>query len=117
MTVIDDYLAEHSGPHREHMDALRAIITRLAPDATQALAWGMPTWKLNGNLVHIAAGKHHVGLYPGGEGVEFVRDELVELGLKFSKGAIQLPVDRPVPVELVERLVAFRVAQQEAKGR
>ena len=76
----------------------------------------MPTWKLNGNLIHIAAGKHHVGVYPGGEGVEFVREELDERGLKHSKGAIQLPVDQPIPVDLIERLVAFRVARQEAKG-
>ncbi len=116
MTVIDDYLAEHSGPHREHLDALRSLISRLAPAATEALAWGMPTWKLNGNLIHIAAGKHHVGIYPGGAGVEFVREELDELGLKHSKGAIQLPVDQPIPTALVERLVQFRVAQQEAKG-
>ena len=116
MTVIDDYLAEHSGAHREHLDALRAIITRLAPDATEALAWNMPTWKLNGNLIHMAAGKHHVGLYPGADGVAFVADELDERGFKHSKGAIQLPVDQPIPVDLVERLVAFRVAQQEAKA-
>ncbi len=117
MTVIDDYLAEHSGPHREHLDALRALITRLAPDATEALAWGMPTWKLNGNLIHMAAGKHHVGLYPGGAGVEHVAAELDGLGLTYSKGAIQLPVDRPLPIAMIERLVAFRVAQQEAKAR
>lgn len=117
MTVIDDYLAEHSGPHREHMDALRALISRLAPDATEALSWGMPTYKLNGNLVHFAAGKHHVGLYPGAAGIEFAHDELVERGLKFSKGAIQFPVDQPLPVDLVERIVRFRIGQQEAKKR
>lgn len=116
MTVIDDYLAEYSGPHREHMDALRAIITRLAPDATEALSWGMPTWKLNGNLIHVAAAKHHVGLHQGADGVAFVREELAERGFSFSKGTIQLPVDRPIPVDLVERLVTFRVAQQEAKA-
>ena len=75
MTVIDDYLAEYSGPHRAHMDALRAIITRLAPDATEALSWGMPTWKLHGNLIHVAAAKHHVGLHPGADGVAFVSEE------------------------------------------
>ena len=116
MTVIDDYLAEYSGPHREHMDALRAIITWLAPDATEALSWGMPTWKLNGNLIHVAAAKHHVGLHPGADGVAFVSEELAERGFRFSKGTIQLPVDRPIPVDLVERLVTFRVAQQEAKA-
>ena len=116
MSVIDDYLAEHTGPHRQLMDELRALVTDLAPGATEALAWGMPTWKLNGNLIHVAAAKHHVGLYPGADGVAFVSEELAERGFRFSKGTIQLPVDRPIPVDLVERLVTFRVAQQEAKA-
>lgn len=116
MTVIDDYLAEHSGAHRTHLDTLRALITRLAPDATEAISWGMPTWKLNGNLIHIAAGKHHVGVYPGADGVAFVAEELDELGLRHSKGAIQVPIDREIPIELIERLVRFRVGQQEAKA-
>lgn len=116
MSVIDDYLAGFSGRHREHLDTLRALIDRLAPDATEALSWNMPTWKLNGNLIHIAAGKNHVGIYPGADGVAFVADALDELGLKHSKGAIQIPLDQEVPVALVERLVRHRVQQQEAKG-
>lgn len=116
MSVIDDYLAEHTGPHRQLMDELRALITDLAPDATEALAWGMPTWKLNGNLIHVAAAKHHVGLHPGADGVALVADELDALGLKHSKGTIQLPVDRPLPRDLVTRIVEFRVAAQQAKG-
>ncbi|MDO5534623.1 MAG: DUF1801 domain-containing protein [Propionibacteriaceae bacterium] len=117
MTDIDGYLAQYSGPHRTHLDALRTLIARLAPEATETLSWSMPTWKLNGNLVHIAAGKHHVGLYPGAAGVEFVVDELDERGLKHSKGAIQFPVDQPLPLDLVERIVRFRIGQQEAKGK
>lgn len=117
MTVIDDYLAGYDGPHRTLMDELRALIEEGAPEATQAISWGMPTYQLNGNLVHFAAGRNHVGLYPGPAGVELVADELGQLGLKHSKGAIQFPLGKPLPRGLVTRIVAFRVEQQRAKGR
>lgn len=117
MSVIDDYLAEYEGEHRRVMDELRALIESRVPEATQALAWGMPTYRLNGNLVHFAAGKNHVGIYPGADGVAMVADEVDELGLKHSKGAIQLPLDRPLPVELITRLLDMRVEQQRAKKR
>ena len=75
----------------------------------------MPTYKLNGNLIHFAAGKNHVGLYPGSSGVENFVDKLDELGLKHSKGAIQFPLGRPLPRDLVKEIIAFRVAEQKAK--
>lgn len=115
MSVIDDYLADFDGPHRALMDELRALIESLAPEASEAITWSMPTYKLNGNLVHFAAGKNHVGLYPGADGVALVAEELDELGLKHSKGAIQLPLDQPLNRDLVTRIVTFRVGQQEAK--
>lgn len=117
MTVIDDYLADFDGEHRRLMDELRALIEEVAPHAEQAIAWGMPTYRLNGNLVHFAAGKHHVGLYPGADGVEHVAAEVDELGLKRSKGAIQFPLDRPLPVDLITRVLTFRVEQQLAKKK
>lgn len=117
MSVIDDYLAEYEGPHRKLMDELRAMIAALAPEATEKISWGMPTYHLHGNLVHFAAGKHHVGFHPGAAGVDLVRDDLVERGLKHSKGTIQFPVDQPLPRDLVERIVPFRVEQQRAKAR
>lgn len=117
MSVIDDYLADFDGEHRRLMDALRALIESLVPEADQALSWRMPTYKLNGNLVHFAAGKHHVGLYPGSDGVARFVTELDELGLKHSKGAIQFPLGAPLPADLVTRIVLFRAEQQRAKGR
>ena len=117
MSAIDDYLAGHEGEHLRLMNELRALITSRAPEATEAFAWGMPTFKLNGNLVHFAAGKNHVGLYPGADGVAFVADEADELGLKRSKGTIRLPLDRPLPVDLITRLLDMRVEQQRGKKR
>ncbi|MFP5416159.1 MAG: iron chaperone [Actinomycetes bacterium] len=116
MSVIDDYLAEHSGPHRALMDEIRALVAGLVPDAEEALSYGMPTFRLHGNLVHFAPGKHHVGLYPGPDGVAFVADELDARGLKHSKGAIQFPADQPLPRDLIERIVTFRAEQQRAKA-
>ncbi|NYE00645.1 uncharacterized protein YdhG (YjbR/CyaY superfamily) [Kineosphaera limosa] len=117
MTVIDDYLAGYDGEHRRLMDQLRALIEQLAPQAEQAMAWGMPTYKVNGNLVHFAAGKRHVGFYPGADGVALVAERADAMGLKRSKGAIQFPLDRPLPVELVTEVVRFRLEQQLAKRR
>lgn len=117
MSVIDDYLADFDGEHRRLMDELRAVIVDEAPDAVEAFSWSMPTFKLNGNLVHFAAGKQHVGLYPGEEGVAAFVPELDELKLKHSKGAIQFPLGEPLPRDLVRRIVAFRVAQQRDRGR
>ena len=113
--MIDDYLAEFSGAHRAMMDELRALISELVPEATEAISWNMPTYKLNGNLAHFAAGKNHVGLYPGSAGVEFAEPELKKRGLKYSKGAIQFPVDQPLPRDLVEAIVKFRAEQQRSR--
>lgn len=77
----------------------------------------MPTYRLNGNLVHFAAGKQHVGLYPGADGVAFVADELDELELSHSKGTIRFPLNRPLPADLVTRIVDYRVAQQRGTPR
>lgn len=116
MSVIDDYLAGQHGPHRALLDELRALIAGLVPDAEEALSYGMPTWRLNGNLVHIAPAKHHVGLYPGADGVAHVVDELDARGLKHSKEAIQFPLGEPLPRDLVERIVRHREAQQRVKA-
>ena len=97
------------------MDEIRGLIEEGAPEATEAISWSMPTYKLNGNLIHFAAGKNHVGFYPGSSGVENFVDKLDELGLKHSKGAIQFPFGRPLPRDLVKEIIAFRVAEQKAK--
>lgn len=113
--VIDEYVARYTGRHRELMTEIAALIRELAPQAGEKISWQMPTFTLNGNLVHFAAGKNHVGFYPGVDGVKLVTAELDELGLKHSKGAIQLKLDQPLPRELLTRIITFRVEQQEAK--
>lgn len=116
VTVIDDYLADFDGEHRRLLEELRALIESLVPEAEQALAWGMPTYRLHGNLVHFAAGKHHIGLYPGPAGVAHVADELDVQGLRHSKGAIQFALGSPLPRDLITRIVLFRAEQQRTRA-
>ncbi|MFV0407517.1 MAG: iron chaperone [Propioniciclava sp.] len=116
MTLIDDYLDSQEPEHRALLQELRALVHEQVPEVGEKISWGMPTFTLNGNLVHIAAGKHHVGLYPGSEGVSNFTAELDELGLKYSKGAIQLPLQKPLPRALVTSIITFRANQQRAKG-
>lgn len=110
-TTIDQYLANYTGEVRQRMDALRATIRRNAPQAVEKISWGMPTFFLNGNLIHFAAHKTHIGLYPGPSAIEQFAPQLADY--KTSKGAIQLPNSQPLPLSLVAEIVAFRVTEQQ----
>lgn len=110
---IDAYLAAANEPSRGRIHALRQLIRQEAPDAIERMAYGMPTWHQGENLVHVAAFAHHVGLYPGVEAIVAFAQDLREFPT--SKGAIQLPHDRDLPVELVRRIVRYRVAQAQAR--
>lgn len=114
-TTIDAYLALQPPELRQRLEALRALVHELAPEATERMAYGLPTFWLNGNLVHIGAFKAHVGLYPGAEGVAAFAAELGPW--THSKGAIQFPHDEPLPLELIRRIVLFRVEQARAQPR
>lgn len=108
-TTIDEYIALFPQDVQDRLQTLRRTIREAAPEATEKLSWQMPTFYLFGNLVHFAMGKHHVGFYPGASGVEHFAEELT--GYKTSKGAIQFPLDRPTPYDLVARIVRFRVEE------
>ncbi len=109
---IDEYIAQYPPEVQARLQTLRQCIHETAPEATEKISYAMPTFYLKGNLVHFACFKHHIGLYPGASGVEAFLPELG--GYKTSKGAIQLPMDKPLPLELVRRIVRFRVAENTA---
>jgi len=108
-TPITDYILQFPPEVQEKLSQMRNAILEVAPEATEKIAWRMPTFYLKGNLVHFAAFQHHIGFYPGADGiVTFVS----EFGAyKFSKGAVQFPLDQPLPLELIKRITAFRKAQ------
>lgn len=108
--TVDQYIKQFPKDVQVILEGLRSKIKQLAPEAVEVISYGMPTFKLNGkNLVHFAAYKNHIGFYPTPSPIEAFQKELS--GYKTSKGAIQFPIDKPLPMDLIERLVKNRVEQ------
>jgi uncharacterized protein YdhG (YjbR/CyaY superfamily) len=110
---IDTYIAGFSPEVQAILSRVRATIRAAAPEATEAIKYGIPTFVLHGNLVHFAAFTRHVGLYPGPSGIEHFAADLSKY--TSSKGAVQFPLDRPVPRALIARIVRFRVRETMAQ--
>jgi len=116
LATIDQYLTTFPPDVQEKLKGIRALIHRTAPDAVEAIRYGIPTFRQNGsNLVHFAAFKDHLSFFPTASGVEAFRKELSSY--KLSKGTIQFPLDKPVPYDLVERIVRFRVEETLKKKK
>ena len=113
-STIDGYIRQFPRAVQEKLSSLRATIRRNAPDATEKISYRMPTFFQKKNLVHFAAYEHHIGFYPAASGIAGFRDEMS--GYITSKGAVQFPIDEPLPLDLVARIVRFRVAENEAKA-
>lgn len=111
---IDDYIAGFPEDLRVKLEQLRAAIRKAAPEAEEAIAYAMPTFRLHGNLVHFAAFKNHIGFYPTPTGVKAFEKELAPY--KSSKGTMQLPLDGPLPLSLITRMVQHRVKENKAKA-
>jgi uncharacterized protein YdhG (YjbR/CyaY superfamily) len=113
ITAIDQYIREFPEPIQALLSELRSTIRHAAPQATEKISYQMPTFYLNGNLVHFAAYPHHIGFYPTPGGITAFQDELKQY--KTSKGAIQFPIDQPLPLNLVKQIVEFRIRENSAK--
>lgn len=111
---IDAYITGFPAPIQERLIAMRSTIQAAAPQATETISYAMPTFVLHGNLVHFAAFTNHTGFYPGSSGVAAFEHELA--GFVHAKGSIQFPHDQPLPLDLVSRIVAFRLAENLAKA-
>jgi len=112
-STVEEYLALYDGENRGRMEKLRELILSCSPDITEKISWAMPTYVLNGNLVHFAAAKRHIGMYPGAGGVAAFADRLAEY--KHSKGAVQFPNDKPMPYDLIREIVMFRIRENTKK--
>ncbi|MEA5031892.1 MAG: DUF1801 domain-containing protein [Sphaerochaeta sp.] len=106
---IDAYISTFPSNVQDLLNQMRQTIAQAAPQAVEKISYGMPTFFLKKNLVHFAAAKNHIGLYPAPSGVQAFKDELAPY--KTSKGAIQFPLDNPLPKDLITRIVAFRVKE------
>lgn len=107
--TIDEYHASLPASIQKKADQLRTAIRQAAPKAIETISYNIPTFKQNSNLVHYAFYKEHIGFYPTAVPLIRFTDELVKY--KTSKGAIQFPIDKPLPIGLIKKIVKFRVAQ------
>jgi uncharacterized protein YdhG (YjbR/CyaY superfamily) len=113
--TIDEYVAGLPEETRPILEKLRSTIAKSAPDAEETINYGIPTFKLNGNLVHFAAFKNHVGFYPAPSGIEAFKIELSVY--EGAKGSIKFPLDKPLPYDLISKIVKFRVKENLQKAK
>jgi uncharacterized protein YdhG (YjbR/CyaY superfamily) len=117
-TNIDEYIAAFPGDVQKKLQQMRAALRKAAPDAEEVISYGIPTFKLKGNRVHFAAFKNHIGFYPAPRAIEVFKKELS--AYKGGKGTIQFPLDKPLPLSLIGRMVKFRlkgIGEQRAGSR
>lgn len=112
ITTIDEYIAQFPEEIQKKLSEIRAIIKEVIPDETiEKISWGMPTFHLKTNLVHFAAAKNHVGFYPGNTGIEQFQEQFKAAGYKFTKGGVQFKYKDPLPKDLIQEIVKFRVEE------
>ena len=111
--TVDEYVATMPAATRSKLEDLRRTIREAAPDATEKIGYGIPTFVFHGNLVHFAGYERHIGFYPASSGVREFAAELA--GYETSKGTIRFPLDEPLPLDLVRRIVEFRVRENQSR--
>jgi uncharacterized protein YdhG (YjbR/CyaY superfamily) len=114
ITNMDDYIEGFPDNVRQILNRIRNTIREAAPDAGETINYGIPTFTLNGNLVHFAAYTRHIGFYPTPSGIERFKEELS--GFDCAKGSVKLPIDKPIPYKLIARIVEFRMKESYSKG-
>ena len=111
--TIDEYINSFPKELKQLLQEVRKTIRKAAPSAEEAISYQIPTFKLNGNLVHFAAFKNHIGFYPGSKAIIIFSKEIASY--KSSKGTIQFPLDKPMPLTLIKKIVRFRVKESSSK--
>ncbi len=112
---VDAYIADFPPEVREKLIEMRTAIKNAEPMAAETISYAIPAYKFNGPLVYFAGDAKHIGLYPGAGAIETFADELVDY--KISKGTVQFPLDRPLPLDLVTKIVGYRVKQNLEKTK
>ncbi len=111
-TSIDEYIATFPKDIQAILSNLRKAIKAAAPEAEEKISYQMPAFYLKGNLVYFAAFKHHIGFYPTASGIKAFEHEFAKYS--YSKGAVQFPIDKPMPLALIKKIVKFRVNENTA---
>ena len=113
--AMDEYIDTFPENVKTILNWLRQTIKEAAPDAKETINYQMPTFTLHGNLVHFAAFKTHIGFYPTPSGIEAFKKELASY--KSAKGSVQFPIDQPLPLPLIRKIVEYRVKENEARNK
>lgn len=113
--LVDKYIAAFPKATQALLEKMRSTIKKAAPTAEETIGYGIPTFKLNGNLVHYAGYDNHIGFYPGAAGIASFQQEISKY--KNAKGSVQFRIDKPLPLTLVTTITKFRVQQNEAKAK
>ena len=111
--TIDEYINNFPLDIQGILEKIRSIIQKAAPESTEAISYGMPTFKFNGNLIHFAAFKNHIGLYPTPSGIAAFSKDLSPY--RSSKGAVQFPLTQPIPYDLIRKITELRVRENAKK--
>jgi uncharacterized protein YdhG (YjbR/CyaY superfamily) len=112
---VDLFIAKYPPEVQDVLNKVRQTIREAAPDATETINYGIPTFQLNGNLVHFSALTNHIGFYPTPSGIEKFQKELSKY--EGAKGSVKFPLDQPMPYALITKIVKFRVKENLAKGK
>lgn len=115
-TTIDDYIAGFSPEVQKMMQQLRAVIRDLAPAAEEGISYAIPTFRINGTyLVYFAGFRNHIGFYPTPSGTEIFKKDLAKY--KTGKGSVQFPLDQPLPIALISKIVKYRLKEINEKTK
>jgi uncharacterized protein YdhG (YjbR/CyaY superfamily) len=112
---IDEYIAAFPAEIQQLLQTMRTTIQKAAPEATEAIKYAIPTFVLNGNLVHFGGYKGHIGFYPAPMGIEAFKGETAQY--EAGKGTLQFPINKPLPLDLITKIVKFRVEKNLEKPR
>lgn len=112
---VDDYIAAFPVETRVLLEELRSAIIKAAPEADEVISYQMPAYKLNGVLVYFAGYERHLGFYPTASGITAFKKELSIY--KSAKGSVQFPLDKPLPLTLISKIVKFRVKENQQKEK
>jgi len=112
--TVDEYISTFPPATKKALKDIRSTIKKAAPGAEEAISYNIPAFRLDGMLVWYAGYKEHIGLYPRPNVIQVFKKELTNY--KLSKGTIQFPLDRPLPVELITRIVKYRMAENQAEA-
>lgn len=111
---IDKFIATYPENIQALLKQIREVIKKAAPESEETINYGIPTFVLNGNLVHFSGYRSHIGFYPGASGIKNFQKEISKF--KSAKGSVQFPIDQPLPISLITKIVKFRVKENNEKA-